>query len=440
MSNQPVVFNIQYTPYSLPRSATAEERAKNASDRAFFDMTGDTNIYDYITTEEKQTGKKTKKLTAFEYLQKSTGVFNDRGVLSKEQVAEMKARLKGNKGNIWHGFISINKEESHKIDTPEKCIELVKRTFPQFFSDAKLDKNNIDLMCALHMDRPDHLHIHFVFWEKEPKYKDKNGKVQYRRRGKIEKKAIDNLFVRTALFLGDDKGGVFKARDKAIRELRGLTYVKRAMSMNEEIKKEIIALAKDLPSDKKARVVYGSKDMLPYRERVDRIVEMMLSCDGRARRASMKFHQAVEKRKREIENICGTKPFAFSNQNVSAATMESDLPKYHNEIDEKNIHIIEDLEADFKRRQGNLVLKLAKFIKPEFYEGKKTKPNDKALKRRLGISRKIVNRACRKFFSTFGQDCQMYERDYTHRLQEIEEEMERERNKEKKKKEEDYKD
>lgn len=88
-------------------------------------MTGIKNIYDYITTEGKRTGKR----TALEYLQKNTGVFNDKGMIPQEQVDEMKARLKENKGHIFHGFISLNEEQSYEIDTPEKCIELIKRTF-----------------------------------------------------------------------------------------------------------------------------------------------------------------------------------------------------------------------------------------------------------------------------------------------------------------------
>ena len=95
-------------------------------------MTGDKNVFDYITTEGKRTGKR----TALEYLQKNTGVFNDKGMIPQEQVDEMKARLKENEGNIWHGFISLNAVESPKIDTPEKCIELIKRTFPSFLKDA----------------------------------------------------------------------------------------------------------------------------------------------------------------------------------------------------------------------------------------------------------------------------------------------------------------
>ena len=45
-------------------------------------MTGEKNVFDYITTEGKRTGKR----TALEYLQKNTGVFNDKGMLTQEQV------------------------------------------------------------------------------------------------------------------------------------------------------------------------------------------------------------------------------------------------------------------------------------------------------------------------------------------------------------------
>lgn len=110
--------------------------------------------------------------------------------------------------------------------------------------------------------------------------------------------------------------------------------------------------------------------------------------------------------------------------------MEKNLPVYHNQIDEKNIQVIEEIRADYQRRQGNLVLKLAKFIKPEYYENtRKRKANDNKLKRSLGISHRNTDRAIKKFLSSFGQECEYIERDYFHRLQEIEEEMEWERKK-----------
>lgn len=100
----------------------------------------------------------------------------------------MKERLKNNKGNIWHGFVSLNKEQSYKIDTPEKCIGMIKATFGQFFQDAKLDKKNIDLMCALHLDRPDHLHFHFVFWEKDRNTKARTECFHTGAKGKSKKR------------------------------------------------------------------------------------------------------------------------------------------------------------------------------------------------------------------------------------------------------------
>ena len=362
-------------------------------------MTGEKNVFDYITTEGKRTGKR----TALEYLQKNTGVFNDKGMLTQEQVDEMKARLKENKGNIWHGFISLNAVESPKIDTPEKCIELIKRTFPTFLKDAKFRPDNVDLMCALHLDRPHHLHIHFVFWEKEPKFKDaRTGENKYRRSGKIDKKSIDGMVVRLGLFLSDKKEILYKTRDEAIRNLRELLGAKALVCKPDDVKKEILALARDLP--KEGRITYGSKDMEPFRDRVDKIVQMLLATDARARRANRRFYRALAGREREI--------------------------KSHSQIDEKNIQVFDEIRADYKRRQGNLVLKLAKFIKPEYYENtRKRKANDNKLKRSLGISRRNTGRAIKKFLSSFGQECEYIERDFYHRLQEIEEEMERERKK-----------
>ena len=415
----------------MPKNASGLETEAHRAERSFFDMTGDTNVYDYITTEGKITGKKSGRITALEYLQKSTGVFNGDGLISQEKIAEMKERLKNNKGNIWHGFISLNEEQSHKIDTPEKCIGLIKRTFGEFLTDAGFNKKNIDLMCALHLDRPHHLHIHFVFWEKEPTYKSKkDGTLDYRRKGKIKMEAINNLFVRTGLYIDENRDRLFNTRVEAIRALRGMTSVKAAMGSSDEIRKEILSLAKDLP--KTGRLSYGSKDMEAYVGRVDKIVEMLIGYDGKARKSHLRFLTELEKHKQAIKNICGT-PFAITDRNVKVEEIERDLPKYHNKIDEKTLSIIEDIEADYKRRQGNLVLKLAKFIKPEIYEKPrygKTKPNDKNHKRRLAMSRRKIKSLFGKFLSSFGSESELLERDFSHRLQDIEKEMEEQRKKE----------
>jgi len=422
MSNQPTIFNITYTPYKLKITATEKEKQEHIEKRSFYDMTGGKNFLGYIRRE----GKKSSN-NFLNYLQKSTGVFNHKGMIEEAELKEMRARAQANTGNLWHGFISFNKEESKKIDTPTKCIDLVKYVFPSFIKEAHISFKNVDLMCALHLDKPEHLHIHFAFWEKEPKIKGPDGKLHYRAKGKIPKQAIDNMFVRLGLFVDEASKKLYKARDEAIGEQRETAGYKKLVKTSEDFRQEIINLAKDLPTG--GRLGYASKEMEPFRERVDELVEMMLRLDGKARKADEKFYTALDERKQVILNICG-KEYGYGKGEKES------LPTYHYKIDEKNICLIEDIEQDYKRRQGNLIINLAKTIKPEHYERSKRKnykTDDKTLKRSLTISKRNVKRHIDKFFKSFGEKIELFERDYCGRLQEIEEEMKREKTREKEK-------
>lgn len=177
-------------------------------------------------------------------------------------------------------------------------------------------------------------------------------------------------------------------------------------------------------------------------DRVDKIVKMLLDGNYKARRADRRFYEALEERRREIANICG-QPLAFPNKNAAMEGRET-LSKYHNKIDAGSIKIADEIEADYKRRQGNLVLNLARYIKPEIYErkeGRKYKANDSYMKRRLTISRRKVGAALDQFLRSFGAESENLGRGFRNRLREIEEELEKERKKEKQKqKEGEYKD
>ena len=160
MNNQPIVFNIQYTPYKPRAGATQTEIERHKEEREFYDMTGTKNLYDYMTTEEKIADK----FNVLDYFQKTTGVFNGQGFISAEQVCEMRGRLRNNKGNIFHGFISFNEEESSKIDTPEKCIAFIKATFGKFLEEAHFSKKNIDLeyRCECGEDKTEKIKVEFI--------------------------------------------------------------------------------------------------------------------------------------------------------------------------------------------------------------------------------------------------------------------------------------
>ena len=387
----------------MPRNATSVELAQHRSDRAFYDMSGEKNIYKYISTEAKRSGK----MTALEYFQKSTGVFNGNGFFTQEGIKALQKRAQTGEKNLWHGFISVDEENSHKIDTPQKCMRMIKRNFPTFFKEMGLDPNNVDLMCALHMDRPKHLHLHFLFFEKEPKCKYRKKELEYRHKGKIAKDILDKMHVRLTMWLADDKERLHKSRDEAIRELRRLSGIGNLYYSNEDIRKEILSLAKDLPKD--GRCVYGSKDMIPYRERIDKIVNMLIVTDKRARKADLKFYETVAALEKKVKETC------------------------KGSIEEKNIALIDDVEYDYKRRQGNLVLRAALNIKPEIFERKprkKYRVNDNSLKRSLAISEKIVGKMVGSFITSFAENCEMNATNGMGRLREIEEEIEKNRERE----------
>ena len=386
----------------MKSNATAEERKKFERERPYYEMRdGGKNIYKYMTSDRKLNGENSKSemFDMIAYFEKSTGVFNGDGFISQQELKAIQERAKANK-ILWHGFISLNEEMSRKIDMPEKCMRLVKRTFGEFFRDMGLDPKNIDLICSLHKDRPHHLHIHFWFAEKEPKCKYRKRELEYRHKGKIEKTAINRMHVRLNTFIDERTDKLYITRNEALRELKRITFPKSIVS-EDEVRKELIGLAKAIPKD--ASFFYSKKDMMPYREQIDKTVNKLLLYDKRARKADLHFYERFSSLQRKIDDL-----------------YESSKSGNHYAIDPQNITLIQELEEDYKRRQGNIVLRAVKNIKPEIYERKyRHKVNDNSLKRKLAISRYKVGKLVGSFLSSFGEESEYLSRDYTNRLREI---------------------
>lgn len=414
IAKQPIIFNITYTPWKIRSNATAEEREKFGRERPYYEMSdGGNNIYKYMTADRKLNGENSKSQTRsmIEYFEKNTGVFNGDGVISLKELKAIQERANSPK-NLWHGFISLNEEMSYKIDSPEKCIHLVKRTFGEFFRDMGLDPKNVDLICALHKDKPHHLHIHFWFAEKEPKCKYRKRKLEYRHKGKISKPVLDRMHARLNAFVSERYKKLYMTRDEALRELKKITFT-TSIVREDEVRKALIDLAKAIPKD--ASFAYGKKDMEPYREQVDEVVRKLLLFDKRARKADLTFSKQLFEYEKQVKPIFAKDVFkkdvfkkefveSFSNYRVSPDT----------------VTLIDEIDADYKRRQGNIVLRAVKRIKPEIYERKgRHKVNDNNLKRRLSISHRKVGKLIGNFLSSFGQDSEYLTRDFSDRLQEI---------------------
>ena len=152
--------------------------------------------------------------------------------------------------------------------------------------------------------------------------------------------------------------------------------------------------------------------MIPYREQIDRVVNKLLLYDRPARKADLRFDTELQSLKSKVNKlIVGT------SEHVN-----------HYKIAPNNITLIDEIASDYKRRQGNILLRTVKYIKSETFETRiKHKVNDKGLKRRLAISHRKVGKLFDGFIASFGSESELLERDFTNRLREIEKEIEEER-------------
>jgi len=416
----PVLFNIHYTPYKPKKGLPQWSVEKHAKERAFYDLTGEYNIYKYMTTEHKITGDGSTGYTMLEYLQKSTGVFNKNGMLSQTEIKEMKKRLRANEGNIWHGFISFDEDNSYKIDHPDKCIQLIKQNFGQFFKDAKMDEENIDLMCSQHLDRESHLHIHFCFWEKEPKIKNQRAAgYKYRAKGKIPMPTIEKMVERLTFYTIEDES-LRHAMHDTISKLKDKETYRRLLH-EDLFKNEIIRLANDIPDNK----YYGHKEMAPYRERIDTIARRLIQKDPEMRKYDENFRKSLTEHKTQMQEYMGTYyKMQFKNEECA---------KDKENVDVKDIHCIETLEWDYKRRLGNVLISRLREIKKADFKREKGKSymlNDKRLKAKIDISQRKVKGLLSGLLQNFAKAVEMEVPIYRNRLQEIEEEMKEEKAKE----------
>ena len=349
-------------------------------------------------------------------------------MLSKDEVADMKFRVKNGEKNIWHGFISFDEQNSEKIDSPDRCISLIRKTFRPFFKDAGFDHDNMDLLCSLHLDRPTHLHIHYVFWEKEPNVKNKRAAgYVYRKKGKIGFDAIANMTERLNAFALDDK--LIKKRNEveaAIWHRKDFSKAHRTDIAMRHMRRLANALSDNISWD------YGNKDMIHYRSMIDDTVESVLFTDDKLYNLDFEFKQELNRTETALKGVMGKvykeklqRDMVFTEYMTDAAEVAG----------MKNIKTIERLKWDYKRRLGNIVLRKVKYIRENSYRydtKKKHKTNDKYLKREITIAERKIKGNLTGFFSSLLQLFQPEISAYSNRLKEIEKEIQADHEREQK--------
>lgn len=378
------LFNISYTLPSAPSYMKGNARAEYQARRSFYDLTAQYNFFSYVLN-----GKKiARNANAEEYYTRggtNGGLFNLDGAMSEGQVAEMKKRLESSKSVIWHGFISFDEETSRGFQTQENAAKFMRQTFGSFLERTHLNPKNIELYAALHLDKEHHHHIHFAFFEREPKHRDKNGVLGYTHRGKFDARAIDNYLVSANMHLSENGYEYYTARDRAMSRLREARKEIGNSVKNADLRLALSDLRSKLP--KEGRLQYNAAQMKELRPDIDRVAELLIASDPAANAAHKEMLVQLARVKEEVIELVKDNKLAYSDdrrmsKQELAAAMSGDSSMSLKFVDLKNVDYFERLQADYRARVGNVVLGVCKDLSRNDYQDRcrKHNINDRSMK------------------------------------------------------------
>lgn len=366
------LFNITYTTPNPPKNFAGQKRADYIAERNFYNLSADYNYFTYVLDGQKV--EKNKDAESY-FTRTGSGLFGFDGEYSKEQIAALKERLKNTQSIIWHGFISFDQLTSMGFTSMEQAEKFIKQTFGSFLDRTHLNKKNVELFAALHTDHPHHNHIHFAFFEKEPKHRDKNGVLGYTKKGNISQKAIDNYMVSANLYLDEHASDYYSARNEAMDNLKEVrSDVAKGIRRDMRLNMAIDHLIANLP--KQGRLQYNADNMAALRPEIDKVAKLLINSDERTRESHLAVLKQFARIEQSIQDLVKENKMVYvddrrlSKDEIKAIEKNEgqDLTK---SIDISNIDYLPNLKKDYNARLGNIVLGLCKEIKKGDYKERK---------------------------------------------------------------------
>ena len=248
-----------------------------------------------------------------------TGVWNENGELSGEELEKVKKIFQTTGGNIWHGIISPTKEIGDvQLNTKEKAMEFSKACFTRFLASTHLDKNNITWYCGWHDDSESGIkHIQFAFCETAPHLTGK-GEKTYTKKGVIQPTVLADALINFEEYFSGHREDVHIARDDIVKTFKKIS----PSEVKKELALELLNLAKVLPKIQ-GRIGYRSEAIAPFRERIDNIVTKMIRDIPTLNRQYIELMSKVQEREERFKNTA--QQFRNMRPNTSQTKLRRDI-------------------------------------------------------------------------------------------------------------------
>lgn len=261
MSKPNVIAKIQYIECDNPR-------------RVFYSS----NSKDYYLGYIDKGVKLNKDIDYLDYtgnLEKSSGVFNQNGLLNYDSKRLIREALRNTKSCIWDLVISFETEYGlNNVDSYEDALELVKSVLPKFFKVLKLKEDNIIWFGGLHTNT-DNRHIHISFFEKEPMYYDAKKKTYKYRPGRINVKACKELKMNIEKHFLTPSESMKRVRKLMVEDARSSMNSSSHLSLDKDFKWLLKELYNKLPTE--GHIAYLNPNMKECRPIVDNIIKKILN-------------------------------------------------------------------------------------------------------------------------------------------------------------------
>ena len=205
---------------------------------------------------------------------KSSGVFDSNGLLSKQDIKALRKMLRETKSCIWDMVISFEElfGKEHLFHY-EQAIGLINHILPKFFKNANLNPKNIIWYAGLH-ENTDNRHIHISFFEKEPKFYNHRKKEYKYHRGKIPIIAVKELKLNAENYFNSPMEELKIKRKKLVEYLKLELADKSFDEFESSLKWLLKGLFEEIPRSE--RTGYDSENMKPFKERIDNVITLIL--------------------------------------------------------------------------------------------------------------------------------------------------------------------
>ncbi|MBQ8891316.1 MAG: hypothetical protein IJ068_00415 [Bacilli bacterium] len=264
-------------------------------------------------------------------------LWNSNGDVAVKDVLD-KIKVLDNNGMYWRGFLSFPSEFAlnHGLITKIDYYSLTNNVMPSLILDMGLDLNNTEWMCALHLDTPKHPHIHLCIYEKVPmKTNPRYPKsVIYKFKSNVVSYLIDNI----QFYELRDKTFAYITEKINLKEFNKIKSQRLfSDSYRKELNKKLLSLYEHLP--KKGRLQYNSKNMIPYKEELNSIIEYILLHDS-VKYDYAKYLRLLDEHQKELNNLYGNSQYNKKRK------------YYNDQLNRLYSKIGNEILANFKRYQS----------------------------------------------------------------------------------------